>query len=722
MGTFFLNVGIVGGVALAAVPLILHLFMRQTPKHVVFPALRLIRERQKRSKKRLRVKNWLLLLARMALLALMALALARPRLFSKTSLGSGEVPTAMALVFDTSLSMEYRERDRSRLEEAKERALGMLERMEESSRVFVIDSSDPIAPPALSPSAARKRLGGLTTRALNRPLNSAVGRAYKAVAGMEQPRHEVYVFTDLARTAWELGQPVEGLDVAKGDKTGTSTYVIRLSPPEPRDTAIVEAGPETDFNAQGEPVAIRALIRTTGPAARRVVEFRVDGQKRDQTEVQLEANGQAEVRMTTPKLTPGPHRVEFQLMGEPDPLKDDDRHHLTLDVQAPMRVLVVADNAVDAEYVEFALDPVRFRSGGGRPFPVTRVATPEFANLRAPLRDFGCIFLLNVAELSETDWGRLNTYVREGGGLVIGLGDRVLPAAINDRGKALLPAALGELREVKDADFTFGTVDLAHPIFAHDGQSLGTELASVPIRTYRAVTPIEGARRLLAYKNDDPALLERVFPGPRTGRVLLWTTALSRRPGNTEAELRAAWNEFPIRGWSFFAVMNQTVPALAGVAGRRLNYEAGEDVTLTLEPGARYTSFSIQAPGEQTSQKLSDPIDGGTLLIQAPPRLGQWTVTASTAGSSTKTLGFSVNFPQAEAQLATLSEAELNGLFGGKEGYALADDTQGLDKVVLTGRYGWELFPYLMPLILLIVTLENLLANTFYREKGARAT
>ena len=87
---------------MAAVPVILHLFMKQTPKHIIFPALRLIKERQKRSRKRLRVKNWLLLLARMALLALMALALARPRIDARASLGTGEEPTALALVFDTS--------------------------------------------------------------------------------------------------------------------------------------------------------------------------------------------------------------------------------------------------------------------------------------------------------------------------------------------------------------------------------------------------------------------------------------------------------------------------------------------------------------------------------------------------------------------------------------------------------------------------------------------
>ena len=36
-----MHAGLAAGAALAALPVILHLFMRQTPKHVIFPALRL---------------------------------------------------------------------------------------------------------------------------------------------------------------------------------------------------------------------------------------------------------------------------------------------------------------------------------------------------------------------------------------------------------------------------------------------------------------------------------------------------------------------------------------------------------------------------------------------------------------------------------------------------------------------------------------------------------
>src|SRR4051812_36038263 len=272
MGSIFLNAGLVAGVALAALPVILHLFMKQTPKHVIFPALRLIRERQKRSRKKLRVKNWLLLLARMALLALMALALARPRIDAKASLGTGEEPSALAFVFDTSLSMGYKERDKTRLDEAKERAADVLKKMNDQSRVFVIDGADPAQPIASTPAAARKKIDGLAIRAVNRPLNAAVGAAYGAVAGVDLPRREVYILTDLAASQWQVGQPVEGLaEATKAIKAGKiDTFVLRVGPKEMRDVAIVAAETASPVATEDDPVVLKVKLRNVGPKARRI--------------------------------------------------------------------------------------------------------------------------------------------------------------------------------------------------------------------------------------------------------------------------------------------------------------------------------------------------------------------------------------------------------------------------------------------------------------------
>ena len=98
----------------------------------------------------------------MLLLALMALALARPTLNSESSLGDQEVPTALALVFDTSMSMQYTERGNDRLAEAKLRAAEILKKTTDDSEVFVIDSANPVKHESPSrPRSARKRIDAL---------------------------------------------------------------------------------------------------------------------------------------------------------------------------------------------------------------------------------------------------------------------------------------------------------------------------------------------------------------------------------------------------------------------------------------------------------------------------------------------------------------------------------------------------------------------------------
>ena len=58
---------------------------------------------------------------------------------------------------------------------------------------------------------------------------------------------------------------------------------------------------------------------------------------------------------------------------------------------------------------------------------------------------------------------------------------------------------------------------------------------------------------------------------------------------------------------------------------------------------------------------------------------------------------------------------DLDTIFG-KDGYLLAEDAVAHKKIEKTARFGYEVFPWLMFLILMIVTLENFLANTFYKE------
>jgi hypothetical protein len=335
------------------------------------------------------------------------------------------------------------------------------------------------------------------------------------------------------------------------------------------------------------------------------------------------------------------------------------------------------------------------------------------------LRDYSCIFLNNVRQLDEPSWQKLFGYVRDGGGLVVALGHRADPANYSGATAArMLPATVERPKAPAGGRTSFGKVeDYNHPIFARppeETSALDTDLGGVEVTKYMAVSPVPtNSRTLLSYQDGAPALLERDFVGNRTGRVLLWTTPLSRR---LQPDDPGSWNDFPLH-WSFLDLTIQSVPFLAGVSSERWDYQSGEFITIPVDPARRFTSFLVQGPGDSAPNRLNPPVSRSTLVIEPPQALGFGSVTASGEGRPT-TYGFSVNPDPGESALSPMEPRDLDAIFG-KGRYALADDTEGLIQAKMEIRVGRELFPWLMALILLLVTAENYLANRFYRERAA---
>src|SRR5438105_2761551 len=78
----FVNASLLLGGALVAIPVVLHLIMRQRPKQLLFPALRFVHERRLANQRRLQLRHWLLLVLRCGAIALLVFALSRPSVSS----------------------------------------------------------------------------------------------------------------------------------------------------------------------------------------------------------------------------------------------------------------------------------------------------------------------------------------------------------------------------------------------------------------------------------------------------------------------------------------------------------------------------------------------------------------------------------------------------------------------------------------------------------------
>src|SRR5947209_1016350 len=100
----FVFPAMLGGLVLIGIPVLLHLIMRQQPKHLLFPAVRFLMQKQRTNQRKLQLRHLLLLALRILLIAVLCLALARPKAFSERFQFGGDRPVAAVLVFDTSFS------------------------------------------------------------------------------------------------------------------------------------------------------------------------------------------------------------------------------------------------------------------------------------------------------------------------------------------------------------------------------------------------------------------------------------------------------------------------------------------------------------------------------------------------------------------------------------------------------------------------------------------
>lgn len=117
----FLHTGLLIFAAATVLPLLIWLIAKRKPPRLVFSSLRFIKLSKEQENKRSKLKNILLLIIRMLIILLVALAVARPQIYSsRLKKSTKHPPTALAIVLDTSFSMDYLDEAKTLLDRAKE--------------------------------------------------------------------------------------------------------------------------------------------------------------------------------------------------------------------------------------------------------------------------------------------------------------------------------------------------------------------------------------------------------------------------------------------------------------------------------------------------------------------------------------------------------------------------------------------------------------------------
>ena len=134
----------------------------------------------------------------------------------------------------------------------------------------------------------------------------------------------------------------------------------------------------------------------------------------------------------------------------------------------------------------------------------------------------------------------------------------------------------------------------------------------------------------------------------------------------------------------------------------------------------RSVGFQVIGPDNKAVNQLNPPSSGNVMPVIGAQTPGNWTLTpiggnAANGDEAPERLGFSVNASARESELAVMESKDLEALLG-KDRFAIAQGPEDLERATSERRIGQELFPWLMVLILALITAESFLANTFYRQ------
>jgi hypothetical protein len=329
-----------------------------------------------------------------------------------------------------------------------------------------------------------------------------------------------------------------------------------------------------------------------------------------------------------------------------------------------------------------------------------------------PFDQYATIGLIDPVPLPASVWNKLRDFVGYGGGLGIWLGSNAGDTEQFNSPEALevLPGAL--LRQARSSsDLFLAPPDLQHPVLrGFRAMSSAVPWSSFPIYKYWQFDELKkGVNVIIPYSNGRPALVEHSLG---RGRVLTMTTRVSE-----SASVRAEeqWNTLAtgIGNWPFFVLIQEMGAYLVGSGDERLNYAAGETVVMQLSEPQRSLIFTLRTPQHLQLPQTVDQRQG-TITVTVTDVPGNYQLQAGGSEAGVRR-GFSANVPADLTRLERVGTDALDKLFG-EDRYRLARSQEDITRDVHLGRVGVELYPLLIVLVALVLGLEHVLANRFYRR------
>ena len=769
----FLNPLFLFGLLATGIPLVIHLWNRRRVVTIDFSSLIFITAAHRENARRFQLRQLLILLLRMAIIALIALALARPFLTLGLPVASVRAKTDVIIVLDNSYSMAYQDINGIRLDKAKTLATDIIDTLRHGDRAALILMSDipkpvfrQLTPDIESVTAA---INDTETSYRTTNVQPSLELAHEILTESEQLNKEIYLISDFAQNGWANWNRLP-------NRSGARIALIPVAEGEAHNTSIKEIRPSNQLIGVDLPFQLNATTvnHSVAPLNQNILTLFIGGEKQKTMSFSMAANESLNTTLTYNFSTPGTHIGYLTLTD--DRLNIDNQHYFALDALGEVRVLCVGEQT---EYLTLALNPhtdsrqpsavssqqrdfltdrqqLSLRSKHNTMILPTQCTPDEFVTF--PLEDYDVIVLADVLTMSRQMSAQLREFTRHGKSIIVFVSDRSNATSYNEPDNVWwFPAQLGSLLTWTPPQ-RVQVYEETHPIF-DIFPSDGFSMQYAP-QFYNgiALQPSSESNVIARFGDDTPFLVER---SQGTSTVLLYNCGLLvqqttppmesglQTPPTTSTRATTYTNDLLVNPY-FLPMLQQSVlyttiasnnlltwgghigdtytahypRSAGGKASIRLMETVSsqqEEIGSAETPLLRETDSPNHPLDSDTRQQSTsgwfDPIailpiaEDGTLRFQGTERPGIYQVEVRTQDSIQRDF-FAVNVDTTEADLTEIPLAQAAARVGAQ---ATAD--QEIDGTTIAAdaynvkRHGREIWGELLVLVVCLMLLESFLSN-----------
>lgn len=430
------------GVAAVSIPIAIHMLSRLRRQRVVWAAMRFLEEAWRRQRRRMQLEQWLLLLVRCLLLAILGLALAGPQSALLGALGLSQSSRLICVVLDDSLNTSATDAGQpQRFEALKAAAISIIDATTPGDRVALWTASSPVelrlTPGPVNRDAARRVIEQLKPSYAKADMPAAMMEVNQTVldADLPQDRVVVAVVSDFALGSLNPAQPPPGVMANLAQRATLWLRRPNLALPNVQITSLTStrgmllASPLSPLSV---PLTV-GLSRFGSDAADELCLVHVqltssDGRQTRQLERELRwtaGQSQAVLNIEAPAADMLPAggvmmiQARVESITKTDALSADNQRWMTLKVKQQLRVGLIdvpasiagsagsAQSLTQGKWLELALAPAAGQS--------MELATINPSNLsQATLEAHDALLVLRPDLVTETGWQSLAESASQG--------------------------------------------------------------------------------------------------------------------------------------------------------------------------------------------------------------------------------------------------------------------------------------------------------------------